>query len=416
MSRRGSLLARRVDAAEADGRRRALRTLLMNPLITAAGDRERLALVRRHAEWLEEWFVHYANWHLHVDAELARLNKTPAEVDASHPAKDRQGNAFTRRRYVLLCLALASLERAGRQTTLHRLAEDIQGQIAGDPELSGQIALDAGRRDDRVDLVAFGRFLVDRQIIARVHGDEDSYLSASGDCLYEIRREILSRILAVRCGPSQVASDDPGQRLKALQYEAFGEGDEAKNRATRTRLVRHLLERPVLYDAKLDAESREYLVSQRPHLLRALCEATGLVAEIRAEGMALVDPDRELTDFPIPEEGTRAHGLLLLAGWLVERMRPDGRAQVPLAAVESYIVKCAAENLNWRRDVRTAEGAVHFSHELIDVLIALDLAVRTGDTIMPLPALARLGLAEPVLPTPQDLFGDAEKKPSPEMS
>lgn len=395
MSGRGNVLSRRVDAAEAEERREALRSLLMHPLITAAGRPDLLVLVRRHGEWLREWFARHADWHLHVDSELARLNKTPAAIDATHPAMAKHGEAFTRRRYVLLCLALASLERFGKQTTLKNVADDLQAQIAGDPVLvAAAFELNTERREDRSDLVAVGRCLVGLQVIARVHGDEESYLIGGGDCLYAIRRSILSRVLAARIGPSQVETENPNERLRALQRELAGEGDEARNRAIRIRLVRHLLERPVMYESELDAASRNYLSMQRPHLLKVLTEATGLVAEVRAEGIALVDPERELTDYPMPEEGTDSHAALLLAGWLVERMRLDPSAPVPLAAIESHVTACATLNARWRRDARTSEGALKLAHRLVSIFVSLGLARRSGDVLTPLPALARFGLAD----------------------
>lgn len=395
MSARGNVLSRRVDAAEADERRQALRSLLMQPLITAAGRPDLLVLVRRHGEWLREWFSRHADWHLHIDSELARLNKTPATIDATHPALDKHGEAFTRRRYVLLCLALATLERSGRQITLKVLADDLQAQIAGDPVLvAAAFELNSDRREDRADLVAVGRCLVGLQVIARVHGDEEAYLLAGGDCLYAIRRSILSRVLAARIGPSQIETADPDERLRLLQRELTGDGEEARNRTIRTRLVRHLLERPVLYESDLDAEARNYLSMQRPHLLKVLIEATGLVAEVRAEGIALVDQERELTDYPMPEEGTDSHAALLLAGWLVEHLRQNPNKPVPLAAVESHVAACAAMNPRWRRDARTSEGSLDLARRLVAVFVSLGLMRRNGDVLTPLPALARFGLAE----------------------
>lgn len=391
----GRILSQRVDAAVADERRQALRALLMQPLITAAGERELLATIRRHGEWLREWFAHHADWHLHIDAEVARLNKTPASVSSAHPACDKHGQPFTRRRYVLLCLALASLERAGRQITLCKLADDLHGQIAGDPELlAAGIDLDAECREDRADLVAVGRYLVGLHVMMRVHGDEESYLSAGGDCLYAIRRGILARVLSTRIGPSQVVDENPSVRLHELQRELSGEGDEARNHMIRTRLVRHLLERPVLYEAEIDHETRNYLRTQRPHLMRVITEATGLIAEVRAEGIALVDPDSELTDYPLPEVGTDSHAALLLAGWLVDHLRADASARIPLAAVESHVAACAAANPQWRREARTADGALALARQLIVCFVSLDLARCDGDIFVPLPALARFGLAE----------------------
>jgi hypothetical protein len=52
-----------------------------------------------------------------------------------------------------------------------------------------------------------------------------------------------------------------------------------------------------------------------------LCEATGLVAEQRAEGLALTDTSGQLTHVAMPAEGTDAHAPLLVAEHLAYRQR-----------------------------------------------------------------------------------------------
>ena len=106
------------------GPRSALRALLKRPLLTLESDPEDLVLVRRYQAELRDWLSRETGWRLHVDAETARLFKTaPTLDDGTHPARGRAGEAFGRRRYVVLCLALAVLERADAQTKLGRLAE-----------------------------------------------------------------------------------------------------------------------------------------------------------------------------------------------------------------------------------------------------------------------------------------------------
>src|SRR6266436_6165025 len=105
-------------------RRRAIAALLRRPLLTpgekGASD---FMLVRRHTAWLREWFMRHCQWTLHVESELARLRKTPGDLnDSTRPLLDTKEQSFTRRRYVVLCLALAVLEKSERQTVLRRLA------------------------------------------------------------------------------------------------------------------------------------------------------------------------------------------------------------------------------------------------------------------------------------------------------
>src|SRR5688500_13734046 len=109
-------------------RRTALRALLQQPLLTPDGaGAAAFTLVRRHREWLADWFAHYADWNLVVTAEAARLRKQPATpTDGTRGAVEPdKREPFKRARYVLFCLALAALERGGRQVTLGRLAEHV---------------------------------------------------------------------------------------------------------------------------------------------------------------------------------------------------------------------------------------------------------------------------------------------------
>src|SRR5690606_4717223 len=118
-------------AQQQDEFRRALRALLMRPLMAPA-DPE-FSAVRRQAERLRDWFSREAGWPLEVDREGARLYKRPA--DLSDPSRGLPD--YDRRRYVLLCLACAVLERADPQITLRLLGERVVQQAA-DPALEAQ--------------------------------------------------------------------------------------------------------------------------------------------------------------------------------------------------------------------------------------------------------------------------------------
>src|SRR5438067_10941013 len=137
-------------------RRRAIAALLRRPLLTpgekGASD---FMLVRRHAAWLREWFMRHCQWTLHVESEMARLRKTPGDLnDSTRPLLDSKEQSFTRRRYVVLCLALAVLEKSERQTVLRRLADAIAGEFAADPQLDRKgVSFDLALREHRRDLV-----------------------------------------------------------------------------------------------------------------------------------------------------------------------------------------------------------------------------------------------------------------------
>ena len=62
-------------------RQRAMRAILQQPLLCAGGvHAEAYLLVRRHAQWLKEWFNRHPDWNFQIDSEIARLRKTPADL------------------------------------------------------------------------------------------------------------------------------------------------------------------------------------------------------------------------------------------------------------------------------------------------------------------------------------------------
>jgi uncharacterized protein (TIGR02678 family) len=384
----GTHLADAVAAAETDERRRALRALLARPLLSAHGpEAAAFALVRKHAAWLRDVLARDTGWQLQVDAEFARLRKTPADLgDATRGAVARPSRApFTRKRYVLLCLALAALERADQQVTLGFLAERV---IAGasDPDLQrAGIRFDLDSRDERSDLVAVVRLLLDLRLLERVAGDEQAFVNRSGDALYDVDRRLLAAIVATRRGPSTVTATDFEERLRAITDELVADTDEARLRRSRHRLGRRLLDDPVVYDDDLDDEERAYLARQRTPLTRRLAEATGFVPELRAEGTALLDPTGEATDLRMPEEGTDGHATLLLAEHLAAHGGP-----VPLRDLQAHLrAKAAEHRAYWRKTACEPGGPEALCLAAVRRLEALGLVAVDGEVVTPRPALAR---------------------------
>ncbi|MFD8545043.1 TIGR02678 family protein [Streptomyces sp. NPDC059649] len=377
-------------------RRRAARALLDSPLLTSGS--EEFRLVRKHGGELASWFTHETGWRLVVDAETARLYKTPARLDdATRPARaPRTKVPFTRRRYILLCLALATLERADGQTTLGRLAEGVLTGTADPVVAEAGIVFRMERREERSDLVAVVRLLLEWGVLHRVSGDEEAYLSeASNDVLYDVRRRVLAALPAATRGPSTVeATDlDPDQRLSALTSEVAPDTEELRLRALRHRLTRRLLDDPVVYYAELPEDERAYLVSQRYAITRRITELTGLVPEARAEGVAMVDPDDELTDLRMPEQGTDGHVTLLIATHLAESEGPSDEAQ--LAAL---IKELAIQHRSyWRKSAADPAAAAELAAQALDRLAALGLVSRNGETVTAKPALVRYALAAPTI-------------------
>ncbi|MEV4477284.1 TIGR02678 family protein [Nonomuraea salmonea] len=371
-------------------RRAALRALLARPLLTAERDAEALVLVRRHLTELRSWLTRETGWRLLVDAGAARLFKTASDPrDGTHPARGKAAEPYGRRRYVLLCLALAMLERADAQTTLGRLAEEVLA-AAAEPELDFVFTLDS--RAERADLVAVVRMLLDWGVLRRVAGDEEAYLSATGDVLYDVRRPVLAALLTGTRGPSTITADSFEERLAELIAEPVADTDDLRNQALRRGLTRRLLEDPVIYYADLDEAERAYLASQRHAVVRRIEEATGLVAEVRAEGIAMVDPDDELTDVRMPEQRTDGHVTLLVAEHLATR------GEVPLEELRAFVQEAARAHASfWRRGVTEPGAEDGLLSTALAKLTALRLVRLEEGSAVGLPAIARYALDEPVI-------------------
>lgn len=386
-----------LDQAVAVERRRALRALLRTPLLTAHGpDVAAFGLVRRHAPWLREWLARNAGWSLHVDSELARLRKVPATTgDGTRPARARRGDPdFSRRRYVLLCLALAVLEREDRQTVLGRLADQVVGLFAGDPALAAAgMTFDLVGRDQRRDLVAVVRLLLDLRVLVRVHGDEEAYLDERGDVLYTINRPVLATLLAVKRGPSSIEATALDERLAAVVEEPLPDTDEGRIRGLRSRLTRRLLDDPVVFYDDLDDDELDYLHRTRARLLSEIGEVTGLVPEVRREGVAMVDDRGDATDLGLPEEGTDGHLALLLAEYLAGCARRSPRLPIGRAAIHAHVAQLIDEHhAHWRKGVREPGAEVALADATLERLAALQLVRLTAAGVVPQPAIARYAL------------------------
>jgi uncharacterized protein (TIGR02678 family) len=390
-------------------RRRALRALLRNPLLPAAGDTaSQYILVRNHSAWLKHWLASFPGWTLHIDSEAARLRKTPPDlVDETRPAVDAtSGTAFSRRRYALLCLALAVLEKSERQTTLGKIAETIMDLVGGDRTLQAAgLIFDISSHDQRRDLVHAVRFLLKNGLLRRVHGDEQEFLNQTGssDALYEINRSILAVMLNVARSPS--ALEASAQAAPTGSLEARGKWisedppaitEEARSRQIRSRLLRTLLDDPVLYFHDLNAEELSYFERQRGYLLRQVREATGLVPEIRREGIALLDDAGDLTDIKLPEEGTDGQLAQLLAEWLAEHLKNRPGIAVPFKAVQQHVSSLIRiHGSRWRKAVRERGAEVGMSEDALRRLQALRLVQITAEGVVPLPVNGRYAQFQP---------------------
>jgi uncharacterized protein (TIGR02678 family) len=125
-----------------------------------------------------------------------------------------------------------------------------------------------------------------------------------------------------------------------------------------------------------------------------LSDATGLIVEQRAEGLALVDETGDLTDVSMPAEGTEAHVTLLVAEFL---SHPAEGAAYP--AQESDIaafIEAAQQKFGryWRKSAREPGAQRELTQIALERLRKLRLIEMREDRICALPALSRFALGK----------------------
>jgi len=133
------------------------------------------------------------------------------------------------------------------------------------------------------------------------------------------------RLADLKATPLALTDIEHPEQLLAEDYPPTEEGERARRRH---RIARTLVEEPVLYVEELAADERDTYRSQRYRLEPELEELTGLQAERRAEGSALIDRAAALTDVRFPTRSTES----LLALLLSERLRGGDRRSAKPAA------------------------------------------------------------------------------------
>jgi uncharacterized protein (TIGR02678 family) len=373
---------------------RAFRALLQAPLLSA--EREELPLVRRHAGALKRRFSELLGYELVLRSDHARLRKRPVGRDVTRPARivpsardkvaEDRWRPFTRRHYALLALALAALERCGPQTAISLLAGEIR-------ELAREegIPLDLERRDHRKLLAEVVELLVHLGVLVLVDGESERWVRSDTrgeEALYDVRHGELSDLLVGGAITECSSAAD-----LAAAADDYPPTDEGRRDRLRHRVARRLVEEPVLYlDELAEDEHAYYAGSQRPHVDARVAALTGLVAERRAEGTAMVEPvrgARALTDLRFPYRLAERQAALLLCEPLAageEGLSRPRLLRLTRALVERY-------GVHWGRSTDGEEVALLLD-EALRVLAALKLVAIDGELVRPLPALARFRTTE----------------------
>lgn len=406
----------------------AVKYLLASPLLDAEASRDEFRLAVRHVEWLIGYFEQTCGWSLVVDpaAGFARLSKRPTTLDAPRPLRRIRGEAapFDRRRYELLCHVCAELVRHPI-TTVGFLATAI----------TAEARLDTSRYGERSALVDALRVLASWGALRVTAGEVDAYAdSPEANAILTADTARLHRLIVSANAPASLpegttievaidvlaaeprygvagevsapeGTDDPD----AGDLGGSGASDEARNRWARHRLGRRLLDDPVLYLDDLSTAEHAYLnsISGRKWL-RDRVSAAGFDLEERTEGLLPVDPDGIATDLRFPAPQGNAFQLALL---LADRLVPvgvDGNrrlARLDPAQLQGEVRTVLTRYPAWARGRREGDGPERLLAEAIDLLVACGLARRETDgSVLALPALARYGIADPVVSETPTLF------------
>ena len=375
-----------VAEAAAEERQRALRALLMRQMLTP-GDAE-LGLARRHREELSATVRDLLGATLTVTADTAHLSKRVGLADtrplrlAPRSVSERRKSIDERRALggrgcLLVCLVAGVLERRGwTQVPLGALAEELVTHARGlEVELDWRVRSDRSALADSIELLAGLGVLTLRSGVAGTVDHED-------EAFYDVHRRRLALLLVdpIRCAEAATAEE------LEIPEEA---GGDLQGRARSRRLLRALVEDPVLYLADLDEEDRTYFLSQRARLEGLAEQLTGLQAERRREGTALIAEGRELTDRPFPARGNLKQLALLLLPELCAREGADGTsiAHEELAAVVRDLLARHAGHWSW--DPSDAEAVARATEEAVAVLADVRLLEPAGTAYRVLPAAHR---------------------------
>lgn len=321
---------------------RAVRTLLANPLVTETyPDDAALPLIRRWAEDLRKDLDRAFGYRLELGPTIARLVRTIDELDATRPARTATDRPFDRKRYAYLALTLATLGRAGTQLALSELADAVAadaGRIEG-------LGLSTERAADRAAFVDAVAWLETRGALRLADGSARRWADdpTAGEALYDIDRDVVNAVYRPRRVLQHVTSVTA--LLGGVLTATGGIGRDPRRRQAGQRARRALVERTVVYYAAVDDEVRGFLRGQ--HAVAEVERLTGLVAERRAEGIALLDTSGAFSDRRFPGSGTVAQTALLLINEIADRIEdldapaptrlaaPDGRQRELAEAVDS---------------------------------------------------------------------------------
>jgi uncharacterized protein (TIGR02678 family) len=378
---------------DAEERRDALRALLDNAFVGAG--QPAYALVRRHEQELARLCVDLFGYRLEVGSSAARLVGMPTAAALRRPLRVRPASVSGRARprdewpalgdraAVLVLLTLAALERGTTQTAIAELARDV---AAAGADAQPPLAVDFTARAERVAFADGLDLLTAWGVLEHTAGSRASFSrvepGGEDEALLTVDRRRLALVLRDPVGAMGAES------LSDLldDSDAYAPTLEGENRRRMHRLARRLVEDPAVVLDDLDESDRAYFLSQRQRLEDRVGEATGLAVERRAEGTAMIAPDRALSDVAFPTNSTVKQVALLLCDVLVAR----DDAVLSAEELREHVRRLVARHgEHWQRDARDPVQISRLVRDASAVLCMLDLARQDADGLRPRPLAAR---------------------------
>jgi uncharacterized protein (TIGR02678 family) len=345
-------------------RRTAARLLMRHPLVTAESHPEEFPLIRRHADELGRQFGQLLGYRLVVEPGFARLFKAGLGPGSGRRLERTSGAPFTPRTYAYLALALSALVTAPEQLLLSEIVTRTRAAAA-------EAGIDLGepnRISERRALVAALKQLMAWHVLVEDEGSVESYSGdGAAEALLTIDREIARRLVS---GPLGRASS-PGELIEL----AVAPDHDGPRHVVRRRLV----EIPVVYVDELTDEERDWLRRNQRREQRTFEEFLGFDAEIRAEGVALIDPQGELSDIDFPGSGTVPWAALLLLERLVGRHTTDaGSAGIPDDLIDTVLGELVERHRRaWAAQFTDSPELLR--HAVTDLLHRMRLIEPAGD-------------------------------------
>lgn len=367
----GSFTDEAGDPQAAHERRECARHLLMHPLTCAEQHPEVFLLIRRHHANLDQWFTQRLGYRLHLDADTARLFKSGIVPD-NRPLRTRTGRPLHRRDLQLLALVLACTAAGPLVMSLRDLVADIRSA-----------AVEAGTQLDttnaeRRSLVTVLRWMVDHGLVTELHEQVDRYADdADADAVLRIRPD---RIALVPISALLGESSAKDLLILSDRRDAFRQWVRC-----------HLVEDPVVYRSDLTDPEWMELRRRLGEESRMLDEMFGFSLESRAEGIAAIDPNGNLSDVRFPSGGTVGHCALLLLGYL-------GETSAPLEIVETFVAELGARHSkHWSKDLTGSTDRL--AREVLLLLETQRLIRVEDEMVIALPAARRFAPPEVTVTT-----------------